>query len=335
MTSIQLPRKVADYVPAGEGVEPIQYILCSHSNDNLFDYCPRKFEFLNMFDRRPPRESGFAAQVGTALHEGTQAWLIARQEGLSESKQIEHCFMALLLHYPHELEDSQWRDTRSLQNTMALQWEIIRSSEWDNWDLVRLDNNRWAIEVPFVIKHTSLGTFRVKNTGKLAMLVTQGKIDFILQHRVTKKIRTKDLKTTITKIELVDAEYTFSGQQTGYGQVLQAMLGEEVTKGFEIEYVVARFSDSDYPSVQHIPIPKTEEAINDYWATKIDRLHRIKAYAESGWFPRTNGGCHSWGQQCGMFDICPSRDYDLIEDWFRTMPMEPTQGYDWWVTLEV
>lgn len=318
----------------------IRHILTSHSIDNLFDYCPRKFEFLNLFDKRPPRESGFAASVGTALHEGTQAWLISRAEGESPKKQLERCFMALFIHYPWDMQLEEATSRRDIHETIALQWAIITDPSWADWDLLWVEGRGWAVEVPFMIRHTSLGTFPIKHTGETAMLVTQGKIDFILQHKVHKHIRTRDLKTTIKDMEMIESEYTFSGQQTGYDQVLKRMLGESKTSvsGWnpntvaEYDYMIAKFGD--VPHVEVLPMEKDQEFIDDYWFGKMDRLNRIKAYAASGWFPRTNGGCNTWGNVCSCFDVCKTRDYSIVRRWFDTIDAEPQQGYDYWVEMD-
>jgi hypothetical protein len=333
-----IPDIVGDQLPASIPTEveqlPIRYILTSHSIDNTFDYCPRKFEFLNVWDRRPKRDSGFAADVGTALHEGFQAWLIARAEGQSEESATTAAFMALLKWYPWEDEKKQTQNTRNYDRTIMLLYELIRSSEWDNWDLMYVDGKGWAVEIPFLIKHTSLGIFQIKDTGEWAMLATQGKIDFILRNRLTGAIRTWDLKTTINAIEMARSEYTYSGQQVGYSHVLHAMLGI-APNDFSVHYMIARFNAYDPPQIQPFTIDKSPDDIDDYWLAKLDRLWRMKAYAEQGWFPRTNGGCHSWGKECSCFDICATRDAKLIQKWFSDVGAEPQQGYDYWVELEV
>lgn len=310
-------------------------VYTSHSIDNTFDYCPRKFEFLNVWDKRPPRESGFAASVGTALHEGTAAWLISRAEGESEKIATEKGFMALLRWYPWAEELEQATQVRGIHNTISLFYAIIRSSEWDNWELLRVQDHGWAVEIPFVLIHVSQGEFIIKNTGERAMLATQGKIDFVLRHRFTGAIRTWDLKTTIKDTNLVRSEYYFSGQQVGYSQVVRAMLGEESISAFDVRYLVARFNSTEPPSIEAVDIAKDGDDIDDYWFTKLDRLNRMKHYAETGWFPRTNGGCNAWNRECSCFDICKTRDNDMIKSWFFDIGAVQNVGYEPWVTLEV
>lgn len=313
----------------------MRYILTSHSIDNLFDYCPRKFEFANVYDRRPPRESGFAAQVGTALHDGTQAYVVARAENEDEVNATRKAFFAMFKSYPWESEFEQATTARSWYNTSLMLYRIIRNPLWDEWELVKVADKGWAIEVPFLIRHTSLGEFTLKNTGERCMLATQGKIDFILRNRMNhNQIRTWDLKTTVNPIEVARAEYTFSGQQVGYSNVVQAMIGV-IPDDMSFHYLISRFSATEEPEILPLEIMKGRDDIEDYWFGKLDRLSRMRQYAEAGWFPRTNGGCHSWGKECYFFDICKSRDYELIDSWFREGLTELQQGYDYWVELDV
>lgn len=315
-----------------ETQDRIRFLLTSHSIDNTFDFCPRKFEFLNVWDVRPPRDSGYAAEVGTALHDGWQAWLIARAEGKSKEDCERSAVHALCLAFPWLLEPEQKTSTRSFNVTALLLFHLIRSPEWDQWELIRVKDKGWAIEVPFLIKHESLGAFKLAATGETVMLATQGKIDAVFRHRRTGKIRGWDLKTTVKSPDLVRSEYTFSGQQVGYGEVIQAALGMPV-EDFSVWYMVARFNASEMPEIQPVEYIKSVLDVEEYWLGKIDRLQRMKSYAERGWFPRSNGGCNAWNTECAFMDICKSRDTELIRKWFRSIEAEPQRGYDWWIEM--
>lgn len=314
--------------------DDVKLILTSHSIDNVFDYCPRKFEFLSLYDGRPPNDSGFAAMVGTALHEGVQAWLIARAEQQSWEDCQRKGYMALLRFYPWELEAEQRTKARSHQAAMEMLRIIIESNLWHDWELMGTADGGWAVEIPFLIRHTSIGEFVIAATGRRAMLCTQGKIDWVMRHRVTGEIMTWDLKTTITSSDLIRSEYTFSGQQVGYSQVLNAMLGVQ-PKQLSVHYLVARFGGLDPCEVQDIEFLKGEDEIEDYWLGKIDRLKRMREYAERGWFPRTNGGCNAWNYECSFFNVCKSRDNNFVANWFRDVEATNGQGYNWLVEMEI
>lgn len=316
-------------------VKNLKRIVTSHSLDNVFDYCPRKFEFLTFYDKRPKRESGYAADVGTALHEGMQAWLISREEGDDEKTRTRKAFMAFCLHFPFDREDEQKTKQRSFSNCCLMLYKMIRSPEWDAWQLLHVEGKGWAVEVPFLLTHSSLGPMYVKDRNEYCVLCTQGKIDLIMQHRKTGMIKSVDIKTTVMGLDLIRSNYTFSGQQTGYSQIVHRMAGL-MPVDFEVEYVVCMFGSVDEePRIEFVTIEKSADEIDDYWLDKMDRLERIKFYAEQGRFPRTNGGCNSWGKECSMFDVCHSRDASFVNRWFDDMDGAPQQGYDYWVELEV
>jgi hypothetical protein len=313
----------------------LRRIITSHSLDNVFDYCPRKFEFLSLYDKRPARESGYAAMIGDALHDGTQSWLIARQEGASERAASERAFVAMCKRFPWDLEDEQPTSVRSFNATASMLYTIIRSPEWDDWELLYVKDKGWAVEVPFLIEHVSLGPVFVKARGEHFIICTQGKIDLIMRHKRTGRIRSVDIKTTAKGEHLIRSNYTFSGQQTGYSHVVHAMAGVAPT-AFQVVYAVCLFNAQELPALRFVEIDKDESEVDDYWLDKIDRLNRMKSYAEAGRFPRTNGECNSWNHECSMFDICHSRDPKLIQDWFDfEIESEPVKGYDYWVRMEL
>lgn len=311
---------------------PVKFITTSHSVDNLFDYCARKFEFATMYDKRPDRDSGFAADVGTALHEGLQRYVLLRNAGENEQHCVEQAYLTLLQWYPFADERDQHTGVRSFDNTNLMLYKLMRWEGWDDWELVQVDGFGWGIEIPFRIRHESIGSFVSKNTGETCMLATQGKIDFVLRHKKTGVIATLDLKTTIVSEDLVEAEYKHSGQQVGYSQVIQHLLGE-VLNEFDVYYLVAHFRSDDEPKIHLVKIEKDSDAIDDYWLGKIERLMRMRYYAEAGWFPRTNGGCHSWNKQCSFFKICQKRDYSVIQRWFDTELTDPIRLYDYVIDL--
>lgn len=310
-------------------------VITSHSLDNVFDSCPRKFEFMTLFDKRPPREEGFAASVGDAVHDGVQGWAIARQEGHREAECIEKAMWLAAKRYPWHLEMSQYApDTRAFGAVIDMIYKIVRLPYWDDHELVAVDGRGWAVEVPWRIKHKSFGLVHVKALNRDVMLMTQGKIDLILRQVNTGKIKTVDIKSTVTPEHLLEAEYKFSGQMVGYSSVVHAMLGVSVGD-FDIDYLVGRFNSSERPEVKVLPIHKDAEEIEDYWRAKFTKLSLMKSYAEEGWFPRRNGSCHAWNSPCQCLSICARRDKETIHMWFAETGGEPIRKYDYWVDMEL
>lgn len=312
----------------------IHPILVSHSINNLADYCMRKFELFSLYGNRPKRESGYAADVGTALHDGVQAFLIADADGHDDYTARFRGYMAFLAAFPYVLEAEQKQSNRSFNNAVLLLEMLFNSPIWQDYELVRVDGHGWAVEVPFIIRHTTVpGVIHSDAHNKDFMFVTQGKIDMIMRHRVTGKIITLDLKTTVLRDDMWEGEYKFSGQQIGYSHVVHAMLGIQPEE-FEVAYIVASFG-TEIPSVELLQMEKPEELIADYWRTQLDRLYRVKGYIEQDWFPRRNGGCVSWAHTCNAIDVCHRRDHEFVMDWFRAIESEPIETYDYWVELEL
>lgn len=312
----------------------VKPILMSHTISNLANYCMRKFELMFMFGNRPARESGYAADVGTALHNGTQTYLIALADGHDHTAAEAKGFIEFLKAFPFDLEQEQKSQSRSFENAVLLLTNLFESPIWDEWELVQVDGHGWAVEVPFIIRHTTTpGIIHAPEYGGDHMFVTQGKIDLIMRHKVSGKIRTLDIKTTLLDERLWEGEYKFSGQQIGYTHVLNAMLGID-PESFEVGYVIACFS-GDHPRVEYYPLEKPSEVIEDYWRTQLDTLTRIKEYIEQGWFPRRNGGCVTWSSPCNALSICSSRDHKLIKRWFEAIDSEPIETYDYWVEMEL
>lgn len=310
-----------------------QLIITSHSIDNLFAYCERKFEFAHLYENRPLEgESGYAADVGTAIHRGTQAWLVAKHEGRSETEARIIGGWAFLRAFPWEVEADQYAKTRSFEAaawTLELIWD---QPFWNEWELVKVMVNetpRWAVEVPWLIIHKSLGP---TNDGR--WFATQGTIDLILRNKLSGFICPWDIKTTVYEKHLTPALYKYSGQQVGYSQVVEAMLGNHITE-LDYYYLIGRISPEG-PSVEVISFHKDQESLEDYWIDKLNRLERMKGYVNRKHFPRTNGGCFSYSYVCAFFDICATRDEDMIRAWFSdAINAAPRELPDWWVKLEV
>lgn len=313
-------------------IDMSRLIVTSHSIDNVFDYCARKFEFSSFYERLPltERDTGFAAEVGNAFHAGIQVWLICRHEGLSEYESRLRGAMAFMRIFPWEIENEQSTSARSFEASCWAFWLAMEDDFWNHWELTRVNIDgklQWSVEVPWILIHESFGP---TNDGRY--FATQGKIDLIMRHKTSGRVCSVDLKSTVYDRGLTRAMYTHSGQQIGYGQVVEAMLGQ-VIRQLDVIYFVIRISETQ-PSIEVAPFPKTPEQLADYWVDKYDRLERMKKYANARRFPRANGGCHAYSHECRFFDICLSRDQDLIEAWFMDSPSSVDRvHYDWKVRL--
>lgn len=302
-------------------------LITSHSIDGTFESCPRRFEFLHTYLRAPDKESdAYAADVGTALHEATQTWQRALFTGTRPNQAEALGNFTLLKHWPWESEAERMAinpetsrrrgvGARTLGNSLLLLQQIYESTIWSEWELVSIEGFGPAIEVPWRIIHKSLGPVPMPY-GKTAWLATQGKIDFILRHRRSKKFKVVDLKTTEKEKPAHDASFRFSGQAGQYGMVLDHALGLDWQhEGMDATYLIAPF-DEDlgvYPLNYHLG----PEEIRDLIEVKVERLERMKEYALKEYWPRRSHGCDYYGHPCGFLDICTRRDKRFVEQWFE------------------
>jgi hypothetical protein len=306
-------------------------IVTSHSIDGLFEFCPRKFEFAHVWLQVPESgTTGFAAEVGTALHEAVQEWsrlalLPGRDRHNQNQMAIDAGLMALLKWWPWTLETVSLRmgkagaKQRSLGEGIDLFYRIIEDPFWESWELIHIDGFGMSIEVPYRINHVSIGTFPIPY-GRAGYLVSQGKMDFILRNRYTGEIRVFDLKTTVKDKRAHEAAFRFSGQGPQYAIVVAHGLGFNWREhGTKVTYLVSNFASADGsedPSVVLHTYDYDSEYIQDAIDAKHDRLMRMKTYAERRHWPRRTHGCDSFGKPCAYLGVCQRRDEDFIGQWF-------------------
>lgn len=310
-------------------------IVTSHSIDGTFESCPRKFEFMHVWQQYPEGgTSGFAAEVGTALHEAVQAWarialFPGRDRKAVNAIAVEVGLMELLKWWPWALEVVSLKEgkpgvkQRSLGEGILLYESIITHPFWEGWELVDIGGFGLSIEVPYRINHVSLGTFPVPNpngSDGFGYLVTQGKIDFILRNTRSGEIRVFDLKTTVKDPRAHKAAFMWSGQGPGYAMILEAALQSDwKRRGFSVSYLVSNFAaaDGSEPAMVRVHTYDYEpEQVMDAIDTKYERLMRMKSYAEREWWPRRSHGCDAFGQPCPYMGICGRRDRQYIKMWF-------------------
>lgn len=307
---------------ANSDAEPTRLIMTSHSIDGTFESCPRRFEFMHGWLKAPERESNkFAADVGTAIHEGVQEWQRQLHAGKSHETASALGELALLRWWPwigeaQRIADGGTIGLRTLGNGLLLLSAIIEHPLWNDWELVEVEGFGPAIEVPWRIVHKSLGVVTAPS-GEPAYFATQGKIDFILRHKRLGTYRIWDIKTTEKALPAHDAAFRFSGQAGQYGLVLDHALGLNWEQnGLDITYLIAMF-DADGPVVYPLTYKLDPEEIQDSIDVKVERLLRMRAYCETGHWPRRAHGCEFYGVPCGFLDICQRRDNDFIAEWFE------------------
>lgn len=293
------------------------YVITSHSIDGTFESCAKRFMFRHLYEQMPVLEPrGLAADVGTALHEAVQDW--------TRHRDLDRAGVILLRWWPWRLEDFReaagYKDyKRTLGNALLLLEAICNDPFWDEWEVAKLPDNELAIELAWRINHISLGSFRHPVTGKETFLATQGKIDWILQHRVNRKrFMVCDLKTTIQGEEAQQASFRFSGQAGQYGLVTSQAIGFDwESHGLEVCYFVAEFGEHGNPEVfprtYQLPPSEIYEAIE----AKNIRLRMMLMHGQTGFWPRRTHGCSFYQTPCGFLDVCHRSEPEFLWDWFE------------------
>lgn len=305
--------------------EQIGLVVTSHSIDGTFESCPRRFEFYQVWEKVPAFvESGWAADVGTALHEATQGWARMRADGVEPETALNLAKMRLLREWPWLMEEYRASEglpigERTLGNALLILQDIVSHEFWQEWELVKVDNFGWAIEIPWRIIHESIGL--VKTPYGMAWLATQGKIDFILRNKRTGEYMVVDLKTTVKPAESHATLFRWSGQAGLYAIVLAHVLGLPwKEQGLRVNYFLAAFASSTSifdnvirPMIYTIEPSELEDMID----TKLERLIRMRTYANRGHWPRRQHGCDFYGKPCAFFGICGERDEKTLKNWFE------------------
>jgi hypothetical protein len=274
--------------------------------------------------------TGFAAEVGTALHEAVQAWarlalFPGRDRKAHHSIAIEEGYRTLLRWWPWALEHVSLQagktgiKQRSLGEAILLFEQIVSDEFWESWELVDIGDFGLSIEVPYRIVHASLGTVPLP-TGQHGYFVTQGKIDFILRNRYSGEIRVFDLKTTVKDERAHEAAFKWSGQGPGYAMILAQALDFDWHKwGLKVSYVVSNFASADGSEDATVNLRTYEytvEQVQDGIDLKIERLERMKSMAERQHWTRRSHGCDAFGQPCAYMGICQRREPEYIRAWF-------------------
>lgn len=307
-------------------------ILTSHSNDKLFEFCPRKFEFVHLYKKVPPVEDrerdSEALRVGSVMHEAAQAYFRTRHTNPDEAHNA--MFYTLALHWDFEGEDKEKQKKRPLGAAAELLVRMTQDKFWDEWELIEIEGFGVAIEVPFRIYHNH------PLCPPEYALATQGKIDLIMRNIKTGEIRCIDFKTTTQPESTWEALYKFSDQGGFYGFPIQAATGTEVGSTMNVTYYMLSFdrgtlkdaaetaleTEQDYvePDSFLVCQPNTftysKQDLLEFMTIKRDRLDRLVTYLRRGEFARSTAGCVSWNRPCAFLPVCHKRNRKELESWF-------------------
>jgi len=274
----------------------------SNSSMNMFHSCERKFEFRKLF-ASSRHEEGYAAGVGTALHIGIQHFL--------EHGDFEAACFEMMLNYPIHFQKTTL-DQRSLEACYASLHKACHFDKIGEYELAYFENADGSVtagtELAFTLR---LQDYPFYADGRTIAIDYIGFIDLIMYNKMDDSYLVWDIKTT-TKDTDMSVQFAFDEQCLPYGLVLEALLGRDYTKGFEVAYWVLRINPTD-PKNLYYSFMKTGEDVQEWVRKYLMGLADIKRYYNMGWFPRRGTACMSWNRPCQFFDLCANRNGESLE----------------------
>jgi len=287
----------------------IEVLEVSDSSLGLLHSCPRKFEFRKMFmsDRF---ENSLAASAGSALHAGTQEYCFTSDK--------DKAMFEFLMEFPFQYDEGAMH-VRSWQSCVHMLDEAMKfwDLDMDDWEIAMINDSTGApipaYEVPFALV---IENYPFYADGRTITLKYIGYIDLILHNKVTGEYAVCDIKTTTASLDSKVYEFTFADQCLPYGLVLETLLGQDISRGFEVYYWMQFIHPLDATNTL-FPFIKTKTDIQDWVVGFMEDMNTIKRSYNAGWFRRRSKACFSWKRPCNFFDLCDSRDTKSISQFVK------------------
>ena len=274
----------------------------SNSSRSTFRSCPRKLEFRKSYNNAR-RTEGLATGAGTALHAGIQSWL--------QFKDFDLAIWEMIQRFPIKYQKS-WSDANSLAGCYQT---LVSMMSWDKlfeYELATFQKPDGTIvpgvEVAFILR---ISKYPFYADGRTIQVAYVGFIDLILYHKLENEYITCDIKTTTRDTDKA-VEFRFDDQWLQNGLVLEAVIGNDVNKGFQIDYWSAKI-DHENPKNSMYSFNKTQGDLQDWMQGYLFDLDAVRRYYNLGWFARNGNSCMSWNKPCIFFDFCETRNPKTIE----------------------
>ncbi len=274
----------------------------SHSSRSTFRSCPRKLEFRKIYNNAR-RIEGLATGAGTALHHGVQNWL--------QFKDFEQAVWEMIQRYPIKYQKS-WSDANSLAGCYQTLVSMMNWEKLDQYELATFQKPDGTVvpgvEVAFILR---ISKYPFYPDGRTIRVDYLGYIDLVLHDKMENEYIVCDVKTTTRDTDKA-VEFRFDDQCLPYGLVLEAILGRDVNKGFEVDYWSAKISHEE-PKNAMYAFNKTQTDLQDWMQGYLFDLDAVRRYYNLGWFARNGNSCMSWNKPCVFFDFCETRNPKTIE----------------------
>lgn len=287
----------------------IDTLEVSDSSLNLLNTCNRKFEFRKMF-LSERFDTSLAASAGIALHTGIQHYIVHGDK--------EQAIFEFLMQFPFKY-DKGAMDVRSWQSCIHMLETAM--DYWDNdlseWEIAYINDADGkpipAIEVPFALV---VNSYPFYPNGETITVKYIGYIDAILHNMQTGDYGVFDVKTTTVDPGKKLYEFTYADQCLPYGLILETLLNQDISRGFEIYYWLQYIHPLDATNIMYSFI-KSKQDIQDWIIGFMDDINNIKQGYNRGWFKRRSSACFSYQHPCTYFDLCSGRDINEISAFIK------------------
>lgn len=304
----------------------IDKLELSHSSRASFRSCPRKLEFRKVYNNSRRAES-FAGNAGSALHAGIQHWLCY--------KDFDAAIWEMIKAFPIKFQKS-WSEDRSLSACYTTLVSMMNWERMERYEVAQLHKPDGTlvpgIEVPFILR---ISNYPFYPDGGTICVDYRGFIDLILFDKMQNNYIVNDIKTTTRNTDKT-VEFRFSEQCVPYGLVLESVLGNDISNGFEVTYWNALIHHLE-PKNLWLSFPKTQDDLRDWMQGYLFDLDQIRRYYNLGWFSRNGNSCLSWNRPCVFYDFCETRDPKTIEvmlEQDNANQVEP-EPFDAWIVIEL
>lgn len=260
----------------------------SHSGLNTLGACPRKWAFRKAIVQfNEDRDSGVAADVGTAMHEGIQAYMRTGSE--------DDALMALAMHHPIEMPANTKNHEYSIEASTITLLHTIRSGVLDEFELASFSKDGQLLPA------TEIG-FLVEIEMEHIVIHLRGFIDLVVLRRIDNQFMAVDIKTmTAASAGNLESKYRYDWQCTSYGIPLRGLLGVE--GAFHVGILGIVQSDRDPASIFQ-PYRRSAHDVDEYYFYLLDKCAQIQRYWVAQRFPRDPKACISFGKTCFYYKQC-------------------------------
>lgn len=278
-------------------------VSLSYSRLLTLNSCPRKFQLRELKDARVGFRSSIHTAFGSAYGAGVQE--------IWRTGCLDRALVAAFAAWDYDYFES---DNKYIRGKSF--WECCVNIEQyftniypqlsEDWELAYVDGKP-GIELKFYIwvgeKHNY-----------------QGHIDLLLQHKETRGLAVKEIKTSSGAQQ--EAQWGNSDQTNGYYTVMYAIqekFGVEVVP--RVFYHTLQASKWDKPDedfgIKLFPYEKTDNQRAEFLSSVLSSVQVIQLYQNNGYFPKRGNSCVAFGTVCEFYGVC---DLDGLDD------IIPTEG---------